>query len=87
MPKKIKKPTYTPSSEESEAYIWCMRNNYIIYPVELKPMTANYQIHMELGHKHAILNEIYTASTLWKAFYELCVKIMKKGCQNQEKTQ
>tara|TARA_R110000822_G_scaffold29350_2_gene86479 strand:- start:4736 stop:4999 length:264 start_codon:yes stop_codon:yes gene_type:complete len=87
MPRNIKKPTYTPLLSESQAYLWCMRNNYVIYPVELKPMTSNYQIHMELGHKHAILSEIYTNSTLWKAFYKLCVRIKDKGCQYQKKTQ
>lgn len=82
MPRKIKKPTYIPSSEESEAYRWCMKNKYVIYPVELSPMTSNYQIHMELGHKHAILEEIYTPSTLWSAFYKLCVRIMEKQTKN-----
>ena len=86
MPKKTRKPTYIPSEEEIKAHLWCMKNNYVIYPVELSPMSGNYQIHMELGHKHAILNEEYKDSTLWKAFYQLCVKIMNKGCQNQEKT-
>jgi hypothetical protein len=81
VPRKIKKPSYIPTQDQTNAYLWCMRNNYVIYPVELAPMTSNYQIHMELGHKHAILEEKYTNSTLWKAYYELCVKIMNKQCQ------
>lgn len=82
MPRKLKKPTYTPTSEESEAHRWCMKNNYIIYPVELSPMSSNYKIHIELGHKHAVLEEIYTASTLWSAFFKLCVRIKEKQTKN-----
>ena len=64
-------PDYTPSEQETEAYIYCVRNNIRISPKGIDG--DNWHIEVYAGGKWNQSKEQYGREEIWKEYYKCCL--------------
>jgi len=67
--------------ERQEAVVWCIKNDYKIYPVTTDNST--YQVCVTRGSDKAIIKTIYKRSNIDKAISDVCVKIYRQKTLKQ----
>jgi hypothetical protein len=62
---------YRPSKEQSDAYIWCVRNNIKIYPVGI-PGGGAWFIEIENNNKKNRTPNMFIKTQIWEKLFEYC---------------
>lgn len=70
-------PNYTPSKEDMEASIFCIRNNIRISPMGIYGEKDKWKISINIGpykkgEKQNISPHIYDKHTIWPEYYRMC---------------